>query len=386
MKTLAKESKYVVAILMAILIVLGTYLPGYTDFTPVSDRTQQVSDAIVAAVSGVNNAADVTEAHLAAITSLNLRGKGISALKTGDFSGMTGLTSLNLYNNQLSSLPDGIFEGLTSLTTIRLGRNAVDPFPFIVSFERVADGQFKAVVPAGALFNTVLPILVTNGSVAGGATTLTIPHGSVESDTLTVTRTTGTTADVTVDIDTLQSLPRNHYGYALVKSDDLPITIIEGANTAPVFTDGASTTRSIAENTAAGQDIGTAVSATDAENDTLTYTLSSTDAVSFDIDNTTGQLKTKSALDYETKSSYTVTVTVSDGRLTANITVTISITDVQEVVTSDPTTTNVAPEFSEGDSATRFVLENTAAGENIGNPFIATDANGDSSGIHPRRR
>ena len=39
--------------------------------------------------------------------------------------------------------------------------------------------------------------------------------------------------------------------------------------------------------------------------------------------------------------------------LTANITVTISITDVQEVVTPEPPTTNVAPEFMEGDSTTR---------------------------------
>ena len=47
---------------------------------PVSDRTPQVRDAIVAAVPDVDAAADVTKSHLAAITSLNLRGKIISAL------------------------------------------------------------------------------------------------------------------------------------------------------------------------------------------------------------------------------------------------------------------------------------------------------------------
>ena len=41
--------------------------------TPVSDRTPGVRDAIVAA-AGVNSATDVTEAHLAAITSLDLSG------------------------------------------------------------------------------------------------------------------------------------------------------------------------------------------------------------------------------------------------------------------------------------------------------------------------
>ena len=117
-----------------------------------------------------------------------------------------------------------------------------------------------------------------------------------------------------MDIGRFPRLPRTHYGYALVKSGTLPLTIISGINTAPVFTDGTSTTRTIAENTATGQEIGTAIAATDAENDTLTYTLSGNDASTFDIDNSTGQMKTKSALDYEIKSSYTVTVTVSDGR------------------------------------------------------------------------
>ena len=43
-------------------------------------------------------------------------------------------------------------------------------------------------------------------------------------------------------------------------------------NTAPVFTDGTSTTRTVAENTAANVNIGTTIAAIDADNDTLTYT------------------------------------------------------------------------------------------------------------------
>ncbi len=106
------------------------------------------------------------------------------------------------------------------------------------------------------------------------------------------------------------------------------------ANSAPVFTDGTSTTRSVAENTAANMNIGTAIGATDTDNDTLTYTLTGTDAASFGINSSTGQLQTKSALDYETKSTYTVTVTVSDSSLTDTITVTINITDVTETQVS----------------------------------------------------
>ena len=80
----------------------------------------------------------------------------------------------------------------------------------------------------------------------------------------------------------------------------------------PVFTAGSSTTRSVAENTASGVNIGSAVGATDADNDTLTYSLGGTDASSFSIVSTSGQLQTNAALNYESKSSYSVSVSVSD--------------------------------------------------------------------------
>ena len=104
------------------------------------------------------------------------------------------------------------------------------------------------------------------------------------------------------------------------------------ANNAPVFDDGDDTTRSVAENTVANTNIGTAVAATDADTgDTLTYTLTGTDAASFGIDSDTGQLKTSAALDYETKDSYSVTVNVDDGNFGSDtIAVTINVTDESE--------------------------------------------------------
>ena len=48
----------------------------------------------------------------------------------------------------------------------------------------------------------------------------------------------------------------------------------------------------MAENTGAGMDIGAPVTATDANDDTLTYALVGTDAASFDINPATGQLMT----------------------------------------------------------------------------------------------
>ena len=57
------------------------------------------------ALPGVNN---ITEAHLSTITSLELHGRGVTALKAGDFEGLSALELLNLYNNDLSALPAGV--------------------------------------------------------------------------------------------------------------------------------------------------------------------------------------------------------------------------------------------------------------------------------------
>ena len=122
-------------------------------------------------------------------------------------------------------------------------------------------------------------------------------------------------------------------------SDAITVTINVTAvdeNLPPEFP-SAATTREVAENTVAGEDIGAPVEASDADDATLTYTLSGTDAASFDIDRATGQLKTKADLDYETKASYAVTVTATDGDTASDsIDVAITVVDVEEASTGDP--------------------------------------------------
>ena len=88
---------------------------------------------------------------------------------------------------------------------------------------------------------------------------------------------------------------------------------MEEANEQPAFADPTAT-RSIVENTAAGENVGDPVTATDPDRDPLHYTLGGTDASSFAIDSSTGQLLTDAALDHETTSSYSVTVSVRDSK------------------------------------------------------------------------
>ena len=94
-------------------------------------------------------------------------------------------------------------------------------------------------------------------------------------------------------------------------------------NTAPGFPlpelneDGApkdSLERMVAENADSGEDAGDPVAAVDTDGDALTYRLSGEDAGHFDIDGTTGQLSSRSVFDYEAKATYSVTVSVLDGK------------------------------------------------------------------------
>ena len=407
MKTQIMNRKIAISIIAIMLLIYGIQGTGNVqaqdnapELTPVSDRTQQVQDRIVALVPGVDAAKDVTAAHLALITSLNLNDQSITALKVGDFDGLSALRSLSLakntlsslpagifsglpaliqldlgsnqlsslpdalfsklsamtrlnlsYNsldslavntfseisaltgldlgnnqlsslpnevfsglsalnwlslssNQLSSLPDGLFSGLSSLNSLYLGDNTVG-LAITVSLEKVGENQFKATTATGAPFNLVLPVNVTNGSIDGGATTITIPTGSVESEPLTVIRTPGTSDALTAVIGTLPELPTSHFGYSLDKPSSTDNTLHfavsipkptgdPNVNNAPIFTEGSSTTRSVPENTPAGKNIGSPVSATDLDEDVLTYTLSGADAASFGIVSTTGQLQTRS--------------------------------------------------------------------------------------------
>ena len=103
------------------------------------------------------------------------------------------------------------------------------------------------------------------------------------------------------------------------------------SNAAPTF-QNQTETRSVAENSAVGTNVGAPVTATDTDiGDTLTYTLEGTDASSFSIVSTSGQIRTRSGVtyDYESaQSSYTVTVKVDDGNGgTDMVTVTIALTD-----------------------------------------------------------
>ena len=125
-------------------------------------------------------------------------------------------------------------------------------------------------------------------------------------------------------------------------ADDFSATAVSvtvTANSEPEFPTTEDGARSVDENTAAGQSIGTPVAATDGDSDPLTYSISGADAEFFEVVATSGQLRTKGALDHETQDSYTLTMSVHDGKdvhgnddTTADdtISVTVTVNDVDD--------------------------------------------------------
>ena len=108
------------------------------------------------------------------------------------------------------------------------------------------------------------------------------------------------------------------------------------SNRDPVFGEGGTAARSVAEDAVAGAPVGSAVTASDSDGDSIAYSLAGDDASLFAIDTGTGQISVAqgTALDFETRSSYSVGARASDGRNgQATIAVTIAVTNVEEAGT-----------------------------------------------------
>ena len=122
-------------------------------------------------------------------------------------------------------------------------------------------------------------------------------------------------------------------------SQSTTVSITQRPNSPPEFPSSGDGARSIDENTAASRNIGAAIAATDADNDGLTYSLSGTDAAFFDVVTASGQLRTKGALNHESRESYSFTMSVHDGKdihgnaattVDDTISVTVRVNDVDE--------------------------------------------------------
>ena len=158
----------------------------------------------------------------------------------------------------------------------------------------------------------------------------------------------------------------------------MTITVID-VNEPPQF-DTSAIELEVDENTSANTNIGSLIPALDPESDELTYSLVGADSHWFDIDTSSGQIRTKALLDRESPldsdfdNIYEFRVWVTDGKdaegmanpsVDGSIDVTITVIDVNE-----------PPRF-ESSAVGLEIAENTATNTNIGDPLAATDPESD---------
>ena len=162
-------------------------------------------------------------------------------------------------------------------------------------------------------------------------------------------------------------------------SIDVTITVID-VNEPPQF-DTSAIELEVDENTSANTNIGSLIPALDPESDELTYSLVGSDSHWFDVDPSSGQIKTKALLDHESPvdtggdNVYDVTLHVSDVKdedgnadtaVDDTVSVTITVANVNEPPGFDSSVLDLV------------IVENTAASTNIGSPVAANDPESDT--------
>ena len=296
-------------------------LSNLTNLTILALSHNQLTGEVPADLSSLSN-----------LTELYLHENQLTGEIPAELGNLTNLTILTLYENQLTGEIPTELGSLSNLTILTLYENQLTgPIPRELSdltnltILALSENQLTGEIPAdlGSLSNLTELYLHENqltGEIPPELSDLT----KLERLSLSQNMLTGCVPEEWRDI-TESDVPELGLPFCTVS-----------LNTAPVFSDSESNpiteaSRSVVENTAAGENVGIPVAATDNNGDTLTYALGGTDAASFDIDPLTGQLMTKESLDHETRDSYEVMVTATDPEGASDlITVTITVTNENE--------------------------------------------------------
>ena len=182
---------------------------------------------------------------------------------------------------------------------------------------------------------------------------------------------TATSHTITVRATSSPTAPPQRLTWRSMSSD---VTDGDTDNAIGAVSDSDASANQVSENANVGDSVGVTALATDADGDTVTYSLDDDAGGLFTIDANTGEVTVAGNLDYETATSHTITVraTSSDGSSsTADMAINVS-----DVTNGD--TDNAVGAVSDSDASANQVSENANVGDSVGVTALATDADGDT--------
>ena len=217
--------------------------------------------------------------------------------------------------------------GLTSTQNVAIGITDVAP---------VFSSPTAVSVPEGT---STASVVYTATAIEPGGGTVTYSLSGTDAAAFNINAATGAV--------TFKAAPnyeaKSSYSIAVTATETSGLTSTQNVaigitDVAPIFS--SPTSISVPEGTSTATVVYT-VAATEPGGGAITYSLSGTDAASFNINSATGQVTFKAAPNYEAKASYSITVTATEAsNLASSQAVTIAITDVAPVFSS-PTSVSV---------------------------------------------
>ena len=259
-------------------------------------------------------------------------------------------------NGNISLLAELDYETTSSYSLILTASDGVNDTVFEINFS-VIDIDEPVILVASTSATSFAEDSLTGINI--GTASATDPEGNTITYSLSGTGSENFSVDDAGNISLVNSLDyetATSYTLVLNASDGVNTTsfeliiTVDDVNEAPSLSNTLAAS-SFAENIATGTTIATA-SASDPESQTITYSLSGAGSENFAVDSS-GNITLVAGLDYETASSFNLTLSVSDGVNTTTNAITISISDVNE-----------APSLSSSLAASSFA-ENTATGTTI---------------------
>ena len=305
------------------------------------DDTSSTDEDTAVDINVVSNDTDADEDTLS-VTQVTTPSNGTAAIVAGSTTTVTYTPTANF--NGTDSFTYTVSDGTdTDTGTVNVTVEAVE-----VTRSTSSNADLAALTVSGGALDTDFDSRITDYTMtvaslvasisldlvtAHSRATTVVRANGVEMPTDNIPLTEGSVTIIAVVVTAEDGTTTQTYTIQVSRAASVPVDDGSGVNQNPTpsFVEGSQTTRWVTENTPGGTNIGEPILATDATSNQLSYALLGTDTASFDIDSTSAQLLTNGPLDFESKSSYRVSVGVSNSRGGHDIiTVTINLTNTDE--------------------------------------------------------